>query len=127
MIYNKAFLNGNFDTFYNMLTQAVPAKLTEIKTKVLPGIDQFLENMLQGYSSIEKTSIDLAFEEGFKGLTLTLVYTVEDFQVPDAPQSAIDADIATLKQGLVFEGLESRDFSIDVNSGALKMVFSMDL
>ena len=125
MIYNKAFLKGNFDQVYTAFTQNIPEKLQTFKQQVLPGIDAFLEKMLQGYNSIEKTSIDMQVLEKFKGLQVNIVYTVDDFKVPDAPQKAIDADKQTLQENLAIEGFELTALDIDVNEGLLKLTYTI--
>ena len=125
MIYNKAFLKGNFDQVYTAFTQNIPEKLQAFKQQVLSGIDAFLEKMLQGYNSIEKTSIDMQVLEKFKGLQVNIVYTVDDFKVPDAPQKAIDADKQTLQENLAIEGFELTALDIDVNEGLLKLTYTI--
>lgn len=128
MIYNKSFLSGNFDTFSALMSQQIPQALQNIKEVVLPGIDNFLNQMLQGYNTIEKTSvnIDLNSEKNtIKGLKLDLVYTVGDFKVNDAPQDAVDADVQTLKDNLVFDGLTLTDLKIDINNGQLTIQYEV--
>ena len=128
MIYNKSFLSGNFDTFSKMMSQQIPQALQNIKEAVLPGIDNFLNQMLQGYNTIEKTSVnvDLDIEKNtLKGLKLDLVYTVGDFKVNDAPQDAVDADVQTLKDNLVFDGLNLIDLKIDINNGQLTIQYEV--
>lgn len=125
MIYNKAFLKGNFDQVYTAFTQTIPGKLQAFKQQVLPGIDQFLDKMLQGYNSIEKTSIDMKVLDDFKGIQIDIVYTVDDFKVPDAPQKAIDADKQTIQENLTIEGFELTTLDIDVNGGLLKLSYTI--
>lgn len=122
MIYNKSFLSGNFDTFSKLMSQDVPQALKNIKEIVLPGIDNFLNLMLQGYNTIEKTSVnvDLDIEKNIlKGLKLDLIYTVGDFKIYDAPQDATEADEKTIRDNLVFEGLELTDLKINTSNGQL--------
>lgn len=122
MIYNKAFLKGNFDVFKSLVTEQVPDKLSEIKTALVPSIDNVLESMLKGNRSIEKTEINVDFlskNNSLEGLKLHLLYTVADFQVADAPQTAIDADKETIKAGISQEDIEIEKLEIDVNEGLL--------
>lgn len=128
MIYNKSFLSGNFDAFSTLMSQQIPQALQNIKGVVLPGIDNFLNQMLQGYNTIEKTSVNVGLDNEkntIKGLKLDLVYTVGDFKVNDAPQDAVDADVRTLKENLVFEGLTLIDLKIDINNGQLTIQYEV--
>lgn len=124
MIYNKAFLKGNFDVFKNLVTEQVPAKLSEIKTDIVPAIDNVLEDMLKGNRSIEKTEINVDFlskNNSLEGIKLHLLYTVADFQVADAPQTAIDADKETIRSAISQDNIEIENLDIDVTEGLLTL------
>lgn len=130
MSISTTFKSGNFNTFDTLVRETLPAKAELIRYDLIPNIDETLKKMLGANLQVEKESIDvsqLCGKEGLVGFLCTIVYNVEDFDVPDAPEKAVKQDIDALTDALSREDVHLKSINIEVSGGVLTIVYEIPI
>lgn len=126
----KTFESGNYNNLDTFVKKTLPNKLAFIRGVLIPKIDETLDNMLGARSDIKKVSIDanaLCTNNKITSIRCSLVYNVDDFNVPTAPAQAIKDDTDSISKSIQIEGVELKSISIDVYSGDLKIIVNVPL
>lgn len=128
---SSTFKSGNYNDWDKMVNEVFPQSLFTIEQIIIPQIDDTLLSMLGNNTNIEKERVDITqnCSNGvLEGLTLDLLYLVKDFNVPEAPQKAIDADTEAIRNMFVDVGKYTlNNITIDVNQGNLLLQFYIPL
>ena len=97
----KTFAKGNYNEWEKFIKETLPQRSELFRSELIPAIDETLKNMLGGFSSIHKNSIDITpvFDE-YLTIKAMIVYGVEDFEAPDVPVEAVEKDIAAIRSFL---------------------------
>lgn len=119
----KTFETGNYNTLDTFTKVTLPGKMSFIRNDLVGKIDEILENMLGGNTEVQKTEINATLVcTGGKvnGINCDMTYTVEDFQVPTAPNKAVQNDTQAIMEALkVLESVEIKKVTIDIKTGVL--------
>lgn len=123
------FNKGNYNDWDNLVTKIFPKTLTTIRQEFLTTLDNTLLAMLGNNPSLIKDSIDVNknFEnKDFTSISIIIHYIVNEFNVPTAPQKAIDSDINTIKEQLLnIQNIYNLSVDIDTTDGQLIISFDI--
>lgn len=123
------FNTGNYNSWDTLVKVTLPEVNNTIRHTIIPKIDGILESMLGGSTAeFTKESIDVSqnFEGNqISGIICDIVYVVDDFKSPDAPQDAISKDEQAIKGALENEKYEITELSINTSDGKLKISFEI--
>lgn len=125
---SPTFNKGNYNDWDTFVRITLPNSIDLIEQVIISQIDTVLLSMLGNNAKITKESINITQNcdrEHLEGITLDLLYIVDDFKVPDAPEKAVMADTEAIK-GMLISGDDSytlNDINIDVNQGTLTLQF----
>ena len=127
---SSQFKSGNYNSWDTLVKETLPGINDTIRHGLLEKLDATLESMLGG-NNVEytKESIDIAqvFENNtISGITCDIKYTVDDFQVPDAPQDAIKEDCEAIKNAIADNHYKITNLSIDTSNGELSLSIEVD-
>lgn len=120
------FRSGNYNNWYNFITKTLVSREEFLSKTIIPSIDNILLKMLGPTSPIEKSSINaypILSRTSIKGIKYSLIYTIKDFMVPEAPTKAVQEDTEAIKKCLTFEGYNFTEVSINIQNGELKISF----
>lgn len=129
MIKNQ-FSSGNYNSWDELVRITLPSINKEIREEIIPTLDETLKSML-GYGAeegISKQSIDVSqlFDDNqITGLKFELVYLVEEFHSPEAPDSAVVEDCEYIKATVSTDRIKASEVTIDINKGILKLTFEI--
>ena len=126
----RTFESGNYNNLDTFAKVTLPRALSFIRGTIIPKIDDVLESMLGARADIRKVSIDattLCANNKITGIQCKLVYNVDDFNVPTAPQTAVKDDTEAISKSIQIKGMKLEMVNIDVYNGDLKINFSVPL
>lgn len=121
---NSQFNSGNYNDWDNIVKKILPQINKTLRYTAIPMIDEKLALMVGSNAEIVKESIDIeqiVDRDGIKGIKASITYYVDEFKVPNAPQEAIDTDIASITEFLNCDTFEVVDINIDTNDGMLNL------
>lgn len=125
---SPTFNIGNYNDWDTFVRITLPNSIDLIEQVIISQIDTALLSMLGNNARITKESINVTQQcdrDHMEGIVLDIIYIVEDFKVPDAPDKAILADTEAIK-GMLISGDDSytlNEINIDVNQGTLTLQF----
>lgn len=122
----STFNFGNYNNWDKFVRETLPNSLILIEQTIIPQIDTILSSMLGNNSKIIKESINVTqnCSEILNGITLDILYIVEDFKVPDAPDKAVAMDTESIKNAIVDIGnFILNSIKIDTTQGYLNLQF----
>ena len=127
---SSQFNSGNYNSWDKLVKQTLPKVNSTIRNVLIPKIDSILDSMLGGANAeYTKESIDISqnFEANqISGVICDIVYTVDDFQVADAPRDAIDTDVKAITEALQNEKYKITKVEISTNDGKLSITAEID-
>ena len=78
------------------------------------------------YKTLDSIDVSQLFKDNqITGLKFEIVYMVEDFHSPEAPDTAVAEDCESLKEAVSTEKIKASEVTIDVQKGILKMTFEI--
>ena len=127
---SSQFNSGNYNSWDKLVKQTLPEVNNTIRNVLIPKIDSILDSMLGGTNAeYTKESIDISqnFEANqISGVICDIVYTVDDFQVADAPRDAIDTDVKAITEALQNKKYKITKVDISTNDGKLSITAEID-
>ena len=127
---SSQFNSGNYNSWDKLVKQTLPQVNDTIRNVLIPKIDATIESMLGGQDvSYTKESIDVSqnFEGNqISGIICQIVYIVDDFQVPDAPQDAVNKDVEAITEAIKDEKYEITELTISTSDGKMKLTVEID-
>ena len=127
---SSQFNSGNYNSWDKLVKETLPEVNNTIRNVLIPKIDAILDSMLGGANAeYTKESIDVSqnFEANqISGVICDIVYTVDDFQVADAPKDAIDTDVQAITDALKNEKYNITKVDISTNDGKLSITAEID-
>lgn len=125
MAISKQFKTGNYNEWENLVEVTLANINASIRNEIIPLIEETLLTMLGNRSAINRSKLEVIQDckQELKGIYLNIEYDVEDWNVPEAPKSAIEADENVLKETFVVEGKELSNLEIDTTSGKLSIQY----
>lgn len=124
------FSAGNYNKFEELVTIKMPSISEVIRNNILPRIEGVLNSMLKGMQGVKGKSIDVEpsiNQNEFMGFTCTIIFEVEDFNVPEAPKEAIQEDVDNISKAIVIEGNTLKEVTINTSTGLLTIVYEIPL
>ena len=119
---SQTFTSGNFNDWDHLVSTVLPAKNMILRQEIITTIDNVLLTMLGANASIQKTSIDateICNRNSLSAVRFKLIYTVGDFNAPEAPKAAVDKDVRVITEALLRDDFKLLQVNIDINSGQL--------
>lgn len=126
----STFKSGNYNTFEILTKERIPSVGDLIRYTILPQIEDTLTTMLGDSQGVEGDSINVSQivdKRGLQGFLCKIVYGVEAFKVPEAPQDAIQEDTENLIKSLSREDAHLKNLNIDVQQGKLSLDYEISL
>lgn len=127
---SSQFNSGNYNSWDKLVKETLPEVNNTIRNVLIPKIDAILDSMLGGVNAeYTKESINISqnFEANqISGVICDIVYTVDDFQVADAPKDAIDTDVQAITNALQNEKYKITKVDISTNDGKLSITAEID-
>lgn len=125
---SPTFNTGNYNDWDTFVRFTLPNSIDLIEQVIISQIDTVLLSMLGNNAKITKESINVTQQcdrDHMEGIILDMIYIVEDFKVPDAPDKAILADTEAIKNMLISgdDSYTLNEINIDVNQGTLTLQF----
>lgn len=124
----STFKSGNYNTFEILVKEKIPAARNLVRYTILPQIETVLKNMLGKLDEVEGDSINIfqiTGKQGLQGFICDIVYNVDAFKVPEAPESAIQEDTENLTKALEREDAHLKSLNIDVRQGKLSLEYEI--
>lgn len=124
------FSTGNYNEFEELVTLKMPGVSETIRNNILPRIENVLNSMLKGMRGVKGKSLNvepLINQNNFTGFVCTIIYEVEDFNVPEAPKEAIQEDVDNISKAIADEINHLKEVTINTSTGLLTIVYEIPL
>ena len=108
---NEQFEKGNYNEWDRIVKEVLPNANKTIRYTLLPLLDETLKSMLGQVSEWTKEEINVSQSlnnDKLNSILYSIIYIVDDFNVPEASKEAIETD-----QDAIRTALESDDVAID--------------
>ena len=108
---NEQFEKGNYNEWDRIVKEVLPNANKTIRYTLLPLLDETLKSMLGQVSKWTKEEINVSQSlnnDKLDSILYSIIYIVDDFNVPEASKEAIETD-----QDAIRTALESDDVAID--------------
>lgn len=124
------FSTGNYNEFEELVTLKMPGVSETIRNNILPKIENVLNSMLKGMRGVRGKSLNVEpsiNQNNFMGFICTIIYEVEDFNVPEAPKEAIQEDVDNISKAIADEINHLKEVTINTSTGLLTIVYEIPL
>lgn len=124
------FSTGNYNEFEELVTLKMPGVSETIRNNILPKIENVLNSMLKGMKGVKGKSLNVELsinQNSFMGFICTIIYEVEDFNVPEAPKEAIQEDVDNISKAIADEINHLKEVTINTSTGLLTIVYEIPL
>jgi len=123
---SKQFESGNYNSWYESVTNTMPKINNVVRNDIIPSLDTVLNSMLGQYSDIIKKSINMSYiinDTSIDGMLCNILYYIEDFKVQNVPDEAVKKDTDAISYVFNDKKYKIREIKINTNSGELNIIF----
>lgn len=127
---NQQFEKGNYNEWDNIVKEVLPNANKTIRYTLLPLLDETLKSMLGQVSEWTKEEINVSQnlnDNKLDSIIYTIIYIVNDFNVPEASKEAIETDQDAIRLALESDEVAIDSVTIDTSDGKLTVIARIPL
>lgn len=127
---NEQFEKGNYNEWDRIVKEVLPNANKTIRYTLLPLLDETLKSMLGQVSEWTKEEINVSQSinnDKLNSILYSIIYIVDDFNVPEASKEAIETDQDAIRTALESDDVAIDSVTIDTSDGKLTVVARIPL
>lgn len=127
---NEQFEKGNYNEWDRIVKEVLPNANKTIRYTLLPLLDETLKSMLRQVSGWTKEEINVSQSlnnDKLNSILYSIIYIVDDFNVPEASKEAIETDQDAIRTALESDDVAIDSVTIDTSDGKLTVVARIPL
>ena len=127
---NEQFEKGNYNEWDRIVKEVLPNANKTIRYTLLPLLDETLKSMLGQVSKWTKEEINVSQSlnnDKLDSILYSIIYIVDDFNVPEASKEAIETDQDAIRTALESYDVAIDSVTIDTSDGKLTVVARIPL
>lgn len=127
---NEQFEKGNYNEWDRIVKEVLPNANKTIRYTLLPLLDETLKSMLGQVSKWTKEEINVSQSlnnDKLDSILYSIIYIVDDFNVPEASKEAIETDQDAIRTALESDDVAIDSVTIDTSDGKLTVVARIPL
>lgn len=127
---NEQFEKGNYNEWDRIVKEVLPNANKTIRYTLLPLLDETLKSMLGQVSEWTKEEINVSQSlnnDKLDSILYSIIYIVDDFNVPEASKEAIETDQDAIRTALESDDVAIDSVTIDTSDGKLTVVARIPL
>ena len=127
---NEQFEKGNYNEWDRIVKEVLPNANKTIRYTLLPLLDKTLKSMLGQVSEWTKEEINVSQNlnnDKLDSILYSIIYIVDDFNVPEASKEAIETDQDAIRTALESDDVAIDSVTIDTSDGKLTVVARIPL
>lgn len=127
---NEQFEKGNYNEWDRIVKEVLPNANKTIRYTLLPLLDKTLKSMLGQVSEWTKEEINVSQSlnnDKLDSILYSIIYIVDDFNVPEASKEAIETDQDAIRTALESDDVAIDSVTIDTSDGKLTVVARIPL
>lgn len=127
---NEQFEKGNYNEWDRIVKEVLPNANKTIRYTLLPLLDKTLKSMLGQVSEWTKEEINVSQSlnnDKLNSILYSIIYIVDDFNVPEASKEAIETDQDAIRTALESDDVAIDSVTIDTSDGKLTVVARIPL
>ena len=127
---NEQFEKGNYNEWDRIVKEVLPNANKTIRYTLLPLLDKTLKSMLGQISEWTKEEINVSQSlnnDKLDSILYSIIYIVDDFNVPEASKEAIETDQDAIRTALESDDVAIDSVTIDTSDGKLTVVARIPL
>ena len=127
---NEQFEKGNYNEWDRIVKEVLPNANKTIRYTLLPLLDETLKSMLGQVSEWTKKEINVSQSlnnDKLDSILYSIIYIVDDFNVPEASKEAIETDQDAIRTALESDDVAIDSVTIDTSDGKLTVVARIPL
>ena len=127
---NEQFEKGNYNEWDRIVKEVLPNANKTIRYTLLPLLDETLKSMLGQVSEWTKEEINVSQSlnnDKLNSILYSIIYIVDDFNVPEASKEAIETDQDAIRTALESDDVAIDSVTIDTSDGKLTIVARIPL
>lgn len=127
---NEQFEKGNYNEWDRIVKEVLPNANKTIRYTLLPLLDETLKSMLGQVSEWTKEEINVSQSlnnDKLDSILYSIIYIVDDFNVPEASKEAIETDQDAIRTALESDDVAIDSVTIDTSDGKLTIVARIPL